>query len=504
MWRIFAVLIALVMSAMPAHAEWRRAESPNFVVVGNLSENALRQRILLLEDFDRLLRTLTAGEEEPAPNKLHVYIVSGFDDLRVVQPTLPAGIAGFYAASDDGILAMVDGSNPDAGNEILFHEYAHHFMAQNFATLYPAWFVEGYAEYFATVRFTGRKIDIGRFSPGRLAAIQGDWLPIDRILSSGPVDVGQQGMSAYYAQSWLLTHYFYSNAERQAALRRLLAAQRTADPVAALRSATGFTPEAMTRELRTYIGHGSISYRQMERDASVAPPPVTVTTLPPSAGDLILYEAALRIGIRDENGPDYLQRIRTIAARYPDDPLAMRVLAHVELRFGDGAVADRLLDRLLAATPNDAELLFLKGMRWLVAAESDNPPERAAATARTWFGRAQRADQNQYQTLIRFAQSLRGEAAFRSDNTRNVMLLAHQLAPQVHSITLNAASLLITRHEYAEAIALLRPLVANPHDPGLARTARGMVERAEAGLRAAQPPETPAPAPAEAGTPPER
>ena len=38
-----------------------------------------------------------------------------------------------------------------------------------------------------------------------------------------------------------------------------------------------------------------------------------------------------------------------------------------------------------------------------------------------------------------------------------------------------------------QAIALLTPLVASPHDPGLARAAREMVERAQAEMRAAQP-----------------
>jgi Flp pilus assembly protein TadD len=487
MWRILASLIALVsLAAAPARAEWRRAQSPNFVLYGNMSESALRERILLLEDFDRLLRTLTAGEEEPAPNRLHIYIVSGIAALRVVRP-VSDGIAGFYTASPDGILAMVDGSRQDAGNQILFHEYAHHFMMQNSVMPYPAWFVEGFAEYFATARFTARKIDIGNFSPGRVYSIQqGPWLPMERLLSGGPSGLNDAGMEAYYAQSWLLVHYFYSTPERQAALLRLITAQRRSGPVEALQSATGFTPQDLTRELRNYIGRGSIRYRQMDRVAA-APPAVTITTMPRSAGDLILYEAALRTGVSDENGPAYLQRIRTIAARYPDDPLAMRVLAHIELRFGDGAAADRLLDRLLAASPNDAELLYLKGMRWLMAAESDNPPERAGATARSWFGRAQRADQNHYQTLYRFVQSLRGEAGYLSENTRNALLLARQLAPQVVSIAFNAASLLIARREYAEAIALLMPLVASPHDPGLSRAAREMVERAEAEMRAAAP-----------------
>lgn len=487
MWRIIAAAVAfLLFGTGAARAEWRRAESPNFILYGDLSESALRQRILLLEDFDRLLRTLTAGEEEPAPNKLHVYVFSGPAPLRIVRPGLPPAIAGFYAASDDGILAMIDGSS-EGGNEILLHEYAHHFMRQNYTLPYPGWYIEGYAEYFATVRFSARSIDIGQFSRGRVAAITGQWLPIERIISAGPMGLNRGQMGAYYAQSWLLTHYFYSNPERQAALGRLLAAQRGATPVEALQRATGLTPETLTRELRSYIGRGSIAYRRMDRGTPTVPPAVTVTILPRSAGELIAYEAALRLGLNEEQSALYLQQVRTIAARFPEDVLAMRVLAHIELRHGDGAAAERLLDRLLVGAPNDAELFYLKGMRWLIAAESDNPPENAGRTARIWFGRAQRADQNHWQTLYRFAQSLRGEQAFRSDNTRNAILLAAQLAPQVRSITLNAASLLISRREYDHAIALLTPLVGDPHDTGLARAAREMVERARAEMRERQP-----------------
>ena len=92
-------------------------------------------------------------------------------------------------------------------------------MRQNYTLPYPGWYVEGYAEYFATVRFSARSIDIGQFSRGRVAAITGQWLPIERIISAGPMGLNRGQMGAYYAQSWLLTHYFYSNPERQAALR---------------------------------------------------------------------------------------------------------------------------------------------------------------------------------------------------------------------------------------------------------------------------------------------
>jgi len=497
MWRILAWLVALVLfAATPAQAEWRRAESPNFVLYGNVSESQLRERILLLEDFDRLLRALTAVSEPPAPNKLHIYIVGGHDDLLVVR-NVPPGIAGFYSATPDGIAAFVDGRAQLEGNHILFHEYAHHFMRQTTVNAYPGWYVEGFAEYFATVRFTARKIDIGNFSASRAYSIvQGNWLPMERIFAAGPEGLNREQMALYYAQSWLLVHYFHSTPERQAALVRLLPALRRESAAQALQSATGFTYETLTAELRRYIRGGRISYRQMNRASAETPPAVRVTVMPRSADDMILFAGALRIGIGEEFAASYLQRIRAAAARHPDDPLAMRVLAHIELLHGDAAVADRLLDRLLVDSPNDAELLYLKGMRHLVAAESDNPPEGAATTARQWFARAHAADPNHYQTLFRFAQSLRGEPEFRSNNTRNMLLLARRLAPQVSSITMNAASLLIARREYAEAIALLGPIAASPHDSGLAQAARRMMAQAEAASqeRRAAPPDEEAPA----------
>jgi len=485
-WRALAALLSLLLfGAAPARAEWRRAESPNFILYGNASESQLRERILLLEDFDRLLRLVTSINTPPTGNKLNIYLLASHDDLLLINP-VPPGIAGYYMATSDGIAAFLDNNGQNSGNELLFHEYAHHFMRQSSRNAYPVWYVEGFAEYYATVRFTARQVDIGNYSGGRVYPIvQGSWLPMERILAGGTAGLDRQGLGLYYAQSWLLVHYFYSTRERQAALDRLLSALRGAPPAQALQSATGLTPETLTQELRRYIRGGQISFRRMPRAGTDAAPAVTVTVLPRSAADMIVFEGALRVGIREENRQPYLQRIRAAAARYPDDALAMRVQAHAELLYGDAAVADRLLDQLLAASPGNAELLYLKGLRYLIAAEGDDPPEGAAATARTWFGRAHRADGNHFQTLYRYAQSQRRERAFLSENTRNMMLLAHELAPQVADITMNTASLLIARREYAQAIGLLRPLAVDPHNAGLARAAQQMIARAEARQRPA-------------------
>lgn len=476
------VALVLMLFASPAQAEWLRAESANFIVFSDSSEARLRERVQLLEDFDRLLRTMTTINDPPAPTKLHIYMVSGIEDLRLVR-SVPNGTAGFYAASPNGIAAFVDSRAEAGGNEILFHEYVHHFMMRYRPNAYPAWFVEGFAEYFMTTRIRPGQVELGNASAGRAYSItMGTWLPMERLLFEGQSELSRDQRASFYALSWLAVHYFYSNPERQAALRRYLSSARTGDPKAAFQAAVGMAPEEFDNELQRYIRGGRITVRRMTREPP-PPAPVTITRLPRAADDLILYEAALRLGIPDEVAPSHLQRIRTLAARHGQDPFVMRVLAHAELLYGDAAAADRLLDPLIEASPNDAELLYLKGMRHLVAANKSEDGAADMRQARLWFGRAHTADGNHFQTLYRFAQSLRGSNSFTSDNTRNVLLLAFSLAPQVAEIRMNAAALLISRNEFAEAEAMLRPLAADPHDAGIARAAREMREMALARLQ---------------------
>lgn len=474
--RLLLVLAAAAGLAAPARAEWRRAESPNFVLYGDLPESRLRERILLLEDFDRLLRRLASVGDAPAP-RLHVYVVGGIDDLRVIRPVAD-GIAGYYVAGEDGIAAFVNGRAERQGDETLLHEYTHHFMRQHMRGNYPPWYVEGFAEYFATVRFTSRRIEIGNYSRGRAWQIlEGQWLPMERVLSAGPGGLNEAAMSAYYAQSWLLVHYFYSTPERQQALARLLGLSRFGmSQVDALRGATGLTPEQLTEELRRYIRPGTIAYRYAPRASAESPTEVRITALPRSAGDIILYEAALRVGILEDNRQPYLERIRALAARHPGDALAMRVLAHAELLYGDGVAADALLDRLLAASPGDAELMYLKGMRQLVLAKSDDAPADAGAQARSWFARARAADPSHYLALVRYVESFDAQPEALTDEARDMLVQASRLAPQIASIALNAARALMMSGDYDEAIALLEPLAANPHDQALAAVAQSLLD----------------------------
>lgn len=483
-FRLLATLCLALAGASPAAAVWLRAESPNFIVFSEGSEARLRQQVVLLEDYAAVLRRLNGLEDgrNPAP-KLRVYLIRGRSELQRVT-SAPRSAAGFYVATPTGIAAFVDASADDGEwvgeNEILFHEYAHHFMMQNYSAAYPAWYVEGFAEYLSTARFTDRHIDLGRPPLGRGPALldRAGWLPIDEVLF-GQTRTSAEPVGRFYAQSWLLTHYLFENPERRRQFARYLSAlDRRQEPRAAFQASFGTSPADLQRQLGRYVT-GSIIYRRMDRASVAQSPQVTVTRLPASADRLLLMQAAMLIGRQPSDSE--LARIRSEAARR-GDPFARRVLAEAETMYGDPAAAERLLAELLAASPQDVDLLYLRGMAHIVAARDLDAEERTSRfrRARVWFARAHRLDPNHFQTLYRYAQSFSDEPEFVSENNTNVLLLAQQLAPQVAEIRMNAAAMLLMRGDYGRAEALLAPLASTAHQGELAEAARAMLEQARA------------------------
>lgn len=476
---VCAALLTLAASA-PACAAWLRGESDHFIVYTESGERDLRRQLALLEDYHALLRTLTGAEETAAPVKLPIYILRSHDQLTRVRP-VPRQVGGFYTASAMGIGAFVvdhEASFWVGTNEVLFHEYAHHFMMQYQGAGYPLWYVEGFAEYMATAHFTERSVDFGRPSRIRAAwlARRSEWLPLDRV-------VFQQGEgnaehnARYYAQSWLLTHYLLGDAARVEQLREYLRALgRGTAPAEAFQPSFGVAPAEMQRRLVAYA-FGRMDYRRLDRASIAQAPTIAIRQLPRSADDLLLLQAAMRIGAPDPEA--VVANVRRLAPRH-DDAYSRRVLAEAEALHGDAAAAERLLTPLLAESPNDVELLFLRGMVHIKAAKEADADERAAQfrRARAFFSRAHRVDGQHYQTLYRYAQTFSGERDFLSENNLNIMLLAHQLAPQVADIRMTAASMLLARGDFELAETLLQPLASTAHAGQLAEAARAMLQRA--------------------------
>jgi hypothetical protein len=101
-----AALGLVVAAAAPAHARWLKATTHNFILYSLGSEEDLRRSGQHLENFDALLRLLNARKLPPAETKLPVYWIRGRGDLRILAPSAPEGINGFYLATPGAIAAI--------------------------------------------------------------------------------------------------------------------------------------------------------------------------------------------------------------------------------------------------------------------------------------------------------------------------------------------------------------------------------------------------------------
>ena len=482
-----AALIALLFATMPASAAWRKAETANFILYSEASEEKVREQAALLEDYHWFLRLLTAVDDPPAPNKLRVYLMRSRGQLRQVRD-VPEGVKGFYTATPSGIAAFVDDGGGTWGggdDEVLFHEIAHHFMLQYRPVAYPAWFVEGFAEYVMTTNIKGANIDFGLPSAARLAWLKNArWLPFERVLFEGSGG-SREERSLFYAQSWLLAHYLMRDEGRREKFKAYVTALNQGVPPLEAFTAQFGDVKSFGRAVEAYARR-DMTYSRFTRKSVAAAPAIRLVPLPASAEELLPSEAALYVGQKDQYAQRVLAKVRAEAAKHPGDAYARRVLATAEVLHGDPARGEALLDELLKASPEDADLLYLKGMRYVLAGRADEAQRRALfKQARPWFVKVHKADPNHWRALARYGESLTTESSFATQNTLDILLKAQQLAPQVAELTMNAANLLLVRGHPEEAEALILPLASHPHNSQLAADAQALLARARAAKKPA-------------------
>ena len=478
------VLLAAALAGPALAGEtWTKAETRHFIVYSDGDAGALRKSAETLESFDDLFWTLYGLEAPSEPEaKLKVYMVGSVGDLRRVAPSMAGGVVGFYIASPDETFAL---SIRGAGQSVLQHEYVHHLMLRHFPAVYPAWFVEGYAEYLMTADIKDKSADVGKPDEGRRYELTNSkWLPITDILGEEVSAIPEAKRSTFYAQAWLLTHYFLSEPARMPQFQAYIAAISNGEKsVDAMTKATGMTPQALEKALHLYYA-GASHYREIDRSKRPKPE-VVITTLPPSA-ELMLEDLDVRTGVPDDSKAAILADIRARARAYPDDAFAQVALARAEIVLGDPTVGAAILKKRLAADPRDVEALALEAQRLVAAGDADTAHQQADYDqAGALLAQAFKLDPTRYQTLYAFAETRRLDPHYPSDNALQALLISFKQAPQVATIRMETAHALIARGKKAEARALLQPLVNDPHGGGAAEAAKALLKSIEEGDKVA-------------------
>jgi Flp pilus assembly protein TadD len=475
-----ALCVLTATAAGPAHADWKRAESPRFIVYSRGGEGALRRYVQSLEMYDYILRYRMGLPLDAVPaRKLPIYLVNNRSGLVAINPATGPNVLGtYFPVGEDIFAAAVD----DREMDYLLHEYFHHFSFElGSAANYSGWLIEGLAEYFMTAEITDNSVRIGMYNDNRAQwLLNSTWLPLEDLLSKRPGEIKRRGDQAtYYPVAWLLTHWFMGDETRRAQLGAYITqVQAGTDPVAAMQAATGMGLPALRAELRRYL-HGRLTIINYEVERP--DPAIVVTSLPASADDLLLVGQRLKVGVKDEDRAETAALVRRLAAAHPDDPFAMLQLGHAELHFGDPVAGETVLARLLEREPDNIEALQLMAARYMALADEQPEDLSLRVRAREHLARAYRADPGQYYTLHLLARNRQGQAGYPNENDLTTWSLAYDLAPQLSGIRLGYASALMQASIFDEAIILLEPLANAPHGGSASDAAQALLERARAG-----------------------
>jgi hypothetical protein len=481
LWAVIAFCALFgAFSLRPADAAtWHKAETASFRVYSSGSKRDLRKLAITLEDFDALLRIITGLNGDPPPDKFDLYLVKKSKDLRRYT-ALADTVGGYYSATPTGTAAFSARSSIRAGKtsrqwafssqQVLFHEYAHHFMLRYFPFSYPRWYSEGFAEYVSTARFTKKYIEFGDFSLGRVATLQRfKWLPILDLMAPVPGPLNETETQVFYAQSWLLTHYLMRSPKRSVQLPEYIKLTPGPEDLEdAILAAFGVDSAALAKEVKDYFGGKGeqVTLTRYNRKAAVDIP-VKITQLPDSAEDVLLISAKLNLGIDRPFHQPLLSDVEAIKKQYPDDRDAARIWAHAQTLYGDLMAGRSALVALVEADPQDALCHYLLGMSFMREAYGGEGKQAdifdIMAKARRHFTRAFKLDNAHYPTLYHYYLTLPQPT---SEANERVLEEAEFLAPQVAEIRYTLADMWADRdseqHRLA-AIRLLRLLASNPH-----------------------------------------
>ena len=482
-----------------------RGESEHFVVYADTNARTLQRYVQKIERFDGLLRRYYPITVDYKIPKLEIYLADGLRDMRQAWPGVSRSIGGFYSPSSGRIFAVVNTAS-DMGDSVLFHEYAHHFMFQMASAAYPAWFVEGFAEYYATADVRAGHLEIGRFDKGRMLSLtqpSNSWPPLEDVLSWRVSESGRFRGADYYAFSWALTHYLLSDPGRTRALGRYLSAvAEGASPTEALQTSLDRTPAQLQSDLRRYLsGPLQVLSPQIELpDAEV-----TVTRMSDAAQHLIWYDLRLdrtspldeanEAEAEDEQDKDDANKIRerqlerqtliaeslAAANRYPDDPLAIRVKARAQRLSGDLHGSLTSLQPLVDESSTDAAALRIAALAELELARDEVEAREAAKrrrSAQTYLAQALDVDPLDFRIYLALDDLRRNQPGYPNNNDLSVMEVATTLAPQSFDGRMRYAAMLLATSQREKAIAMLTPVANSPHESGARSQARAMLIQA--------------------------
>lgn len=480
-----AAFLALVISS-PAHADWYEASSDNFVIYADDSEKDVRRFAENLERYHAAMSFVTSRKvEKPSPsNRVTIFAVGSSRDIRKLSGGKDKRIAGFYVPRAGGSRAFVQdirlkNGYPSFSTVILLHEYAHHFLMSSTRYEMPRWASEGAAEFFAAASFSSDgSVMIGRPAQHRAGdlAFAAD-VSVEELLDHELYERNKRrGHDAFYAKSWLLYHYLTFSEERRGQLPDYLlrVAKGESSPDAA-REAFGDI-DKLQGDLNRYLRQRRMMTFALTPER-IQIGPVSIRKLPEGEAEMMPLRIRSQRGVTREQAEELIVEVREVAQKYPNDPGVLTALAEAEFDAGNDEAAIAAADAAIAIDPQRKNAYVQKGYALFNQASEAEPEDQVAAYSKAMkpFSALNGLENDHPLPLIYYYRSYVQNDREPPENARHALERASQLAPFDHSLAMNVAMMQAKEGKTKLAAATLKPIAANPHGGGLARTASALV-----------------------------
>jgi tetratricopeptide (TPR) repeat protein len=484
---LMLAVAALVAVAAPTHADWVEASSDHFVIYGDQDEAAARRFAERLERFhDAMAYVYKKAQSKPGPsNRVTIFVVSSSAKVRQILGTKDRFLGGIYIPRAGASVALVPTIKGSSYSErTLFHEYAHHFMIGSLtARAYPRWFTEGFAEFFASVRFEKD----GAVLVGTPAIDRGPELayarevPIRTLLAFDGGRKEGQSYDSFYGQSWVLFHYLQMAPERAGQLAKYQSQLATGHSALEAAEAALGDLDQLERDMDAYV-------RRRRLSAMVVPATAldvgVIQVRDLRRGEAVMMPTMIesKAGVDRAEALQLVPEARKVAALYPDDPAVLSALAEAEFDAGNDDAAIAAADRAIAIDPKQINAHIQKGYALAHKVETGVLPKESWKDVRQQFIKANGVENDHPIPLVEFYLTYLKQGIPPTKNSIDGLEWALTLAPFDGSLRWLVAQQMVTDARYEDAVTALGPLAYSPHPGEHTDAARQLLKEVESKL----------------------
>lgn len=368
--KLFAVFTALV--AVPASAaDWYLAETQHFNIYSKDDPEDVTEFAREMERLDEVLRIIGGvGPDDgslPPSSKVTVFRFGQTKDMANLAGAPGSGIGGFFIPRASGSYAFVpvrenrsysrsnqrrtDGMSLDPKG-ILFHEYVHYFMFQHRNAPYPAWYREGFAEIFSTLRSEDGRFVIGDAPTWRSAEIMVVDIDLKEMLAPSAKQNGET-IARTYGHGWLLSSLLNFTPERRPQLSDyLMRLNKGEDRIEAAKAAFGDL-DALEKEMNEYRRGAAKVLKARYMNAEE--PSVSLRPLRADEEARIELMIQSKAGVDDKKAAKQLEEARALVLQYPESTPVLLAAGEVEFDNKNYAEADALAQRVLSIDPKSID-----------------------------------------------------------------------------------------------------------------------------------------------------